>query len=141
GGTEVPLALLLSKSASGNNAYTGGLDHAFAVIFVGLLPEFQGLSDGLGRESDCWEEIHGALGLLALDALHLLECFVEGESAGAETVVNSLILRLVECVRRLAFLWWVDHETDKTLANNGRAEEDGNQLVNLSADLGTKSDE
>ena len=70
---EVESALLLSEPAAGNDADTGRLEETHAVEIVGVLALLLRFVDGLLGQCDGWEEVHGAGGRGAADALHLLE--------------------------------------------------------------------
>lgn len=138
---EMPLALLLTKAASWNQAYTGSLQEPLAVVLIRLLAQFQGLNNSLLWECDRGEEIHGSLWLLALDALHLLEGFVEREGTGAEAGVDAVEFGLVELVGFVALLRWGNHQINEALTDDGRAEIDGDELIDLSANFGGEAHE
>lgn len=95
-GTEVQRALLLSESAARDDADTGGLEQSHAVKLVRrAVLRLSSLNSLLGQ-GDGGEEIHGALGLAALDTLHLLKGLVKSSGALTETVGNCVILLVVE---------------------------------------------
>jgi hypothetical protein len=132
---EVKSALLLSEAAAGNNTDTGSLEETHAVEVVGVLALLLREVDGLLRQCDGREEVHGAGGRGAADALHLLEGVVEGMGARVETGVDVVVLLLVELVRGRAFFGRVDHDFYHTLTDDGRAEHDADELVDLLDDL------
>lgn len=141
GGSEVEGALLLAETGAGDDADTGGLEEAHAVELVGLPALGGGGLGGLLGEGDGGEEVHGALGSGALDALHLVKGLVQGVGTLAETLEDSVVLLLVELVRGLALLGGVDHELDDALSDDGGAEHDGDELVDVGLDLGVEVDE
>lgn len=138
---EVQGALLLTESAAGNDADARLVEELEAVKLVCVAALGLGGVDGALGQLDGGEEVHGALGLGALDALHLRESLVQGVGALAQAVVDAVVLLVVELVRGLARLGRVDHELDEALADDGGAEHDGDELVNVGLDLGIKADE
>lgn len=140
GSAEVQGALPLAEAAARDDADTGGLEQSHAVELIRLAALGSGSVNGLLGKGDGGEEVHGALGLAALDALHLLKGLVESVGALAEAVGNAVVLLVVELERGLAGLGRVDHELDEALANDGRAEHDGDELVNGGFDFGVESD-
>ena len=53
---------LLAETSAGDDAHSGGVQEAEAVEFVWGAAFFFGCYDGLCREVDGGEEVHGALG-------------------------------------------------------------------------------
>lgn len=141
GGAEVQAALPLAEAGAGDDADAGGLEQAHAVELVGGAALLLGGLGGLGRDVDGGEQVHGALGLAALDALHVLEGLVQGKGALLEAVEDLAVLLVVELKRRLALLGRVDHELDQALADDGGAQGDGDELVDLGLDLGVEADQ
>lgn len=138
---EVQGALGLSESAAGNDADAGGVEELHGVELVGGAALGLGGVDGLLGEGDGGEEVHGALGLGAVDALHLVKGLVQGGGALLEAVEDALVLLVVELKRGLAGAGRVDHEVDHALADDGGAEHDGDKLVDVGLDLGVQADE
>jgi len=132
---EMESALLLSEAAAGNDANTGSLEETHAVEVVCVLALLLRGIDGLLRQCDGREQVHGAGGRGAADALHLLESVVEGVGARVEAGVDVVVFLLVELVGGGAFLGRVDHDFDHALADDGRAEHDADELVDLLDDL------
>lgn len=79
------------------------------------------------------------MGLRALNALHLGKGLVQGGGALAETLVDPGVLLVVQLVRGLTLLGRVDHELDEALADDGRTEHDGDELVDVGLDLGVEA--
>lgn len=140
-GTEVQAALLLPEAGTGHDADTRRLEEAHAVELIRGAALGGGGLAGLGGQGDRWEEVHGALGLAALDALHLGEGLVEGGGALAQALKDAVVLLAVELVRGLTGLGGVDHDLDEALADDGGAEHDGDELVNVGLDLRVEADE
>lgn len=137
---EVQGTLLLTESAAGNDADAGGLEHAHAVELVGSAALLLGSLGGLCGKLDGGEEVHGALGRAAFDALHLIKGLVESGGALLEAVEDTIVFLLVQLVARLALLGRVDHELDDALADDGSAKGDGDELVDVGLDLGVEVD-
>lgn len=140
-GAEVKGVLLLAEAASGDDADTGGLKEAHAVELIGRAAFGLGGFGGLLGEGDGREEVHGALRLGALDALHLTKGLVQSGGALLETSKDAVVLLLVELIRGLTLLRRVHHELDEALADDGGAEHDGDELVDVGLDLGVESAE
>ena len=134
-GPEVQRALLLTEARARNNADTSGLQQAHAVQLIGRSTLGLGSLGSLGGQSDRGEQVHGALGRTALDTLHLAEGSVQCVGTLAQALEDAVVLLLVQLVTRLAGPWWVDHELDETLADDGRAQHDGHELVDVGLDL------
>lgn len=138
---EMEGALALAEAGAGDDADAGSFEEPHAVELIGSAALGGGSLGSLGGQLDGGEEVHGALGLAALDTFHLGEGGMKSESALLEAVEDGVVLLVVELVRGLALLGGVDHELDKTLAEDGGAEGDGNKLVDLSLDEGVEADE
>lgn len=95
-GTEVQGALLLSEAAARDDADAGGLEQSHAVEFIRRAVLRLGSLNSLLGKGDGREEVHGALGLAALDTLHLLKGLVKGIGALTETVGNGVVLLVIE---------------------------------------------
>lgn len=95
-GTEVQGALLLSEAAAGDDTDAGGLEQSHAVKLVRRAVLRLGSFNSLLGQVDGGEEIHGALGLAALDTLHLLKGLVKSIGALTETVGNCVVLLVIE---------------------------------------------
>lgn len=95
-GTEVQGALLLSEAATRDNADAGGLEQSHAVELIRRAVLGLGSLGSLLGQGDGGEEIHGALGLAALDTLHLLKGLVKGIGALTEAVGNGVVLLVIE---------------------------------------------
>ena len=134
-GPEVKSALLLSEAAARNDADTGSLEETHAVEVVGVLALLLRFIDGLLGQSDGREEVHGTGGRGAADALHLLESVVESVGARVQAREDVVVFFLVEIVGGGAFFGRVDHDFDHALADDGRAEHDADELVDLLDDL------
>ena len=93
------------------------------------------LRDRLLRHRDGGEEIHRSLGRLALDAFHLAERLVESIGARLQGLEDAVVLGFVQRVRGFAFLGWIHHHFDYALADDGRAELDRDEFVDLCFDL------
>lgn len=141
GGAEVQGALDLPEAAARDDADASGLEQLHGVELVGRAAVCVGGVDGLFGEGDGGEEVHGALGLGAADALHLGKGLVEGRGALLEAAKDALVLLVVEGKRGLAGAGRVDHELDHALADDGSAEHDGDKLVDVGLDLGVEADE
>lgn len=140
-GAEVQRALLLAEAAAGDDADARGLEQPHAVKLVGLAAlGGGGVLCPLGQ-GDGGEEVHGALGLAALDALHLRKGLVEGVCALAEAVGDAVVLLVVQLERGVAGPGRVDHELDQALADDGGAQHDGDELVDGGLDLGVEADQ
>jgi hypothetical protein len=72
----------------------------------------------------------------ARDAFHLLEGVVQGVGAGFEACEDVVVFFFVLGVGGGAFLGWVDHYFDHALADDGWAEHDADEFVDLLDDLG-----
>ena len=140
-GPEVQGVLLLAEAGPGDDADTRLLDEAHAVELVGGAALGLGGLDGAGGQVDGGEEVHGALGRGALDALHLGEGGVQGGGALAQALEDAVVLGAVLFVRGLAHLRRVDHELDQALADDGGAEHDGHELVDVGLHLRVEADE
>lgn len=141
GSAEVQATLLLSESGAGNQANAGSLQELHAVELIrGAALLGSGLG-GLGGQVDGREEVHGSLGRAALDALHLLKGLVERGGALLHALVDTPVLLLVELVGGLAGLGRVDHQLDQALADDGGAEHDADELVDLLLDFGVEVDQ
>lgn len=139
--TEMQRALLLAKATSRNDANTRSIQHLQAVKLIRVAAlGFGGLNGALGQRNR-GEQVHGALGVGALDALHLVKGLVQGLGALAQAVVDVVVLLVVELVRGLAWLGRVDHEVEQALADDGGAEHDGDELVNVGLDFWVEADE
>ncbi len=66
---------------------------------------------------------------------------MQSGSTFLEPLEDAIILLLVELIRRLALLGWVDHKFDEALADDGSAESDADELVDLVLHLGVEADE
>jgi len=61
-GSEMKCSLLLTESTTSDDADTSGVKKSQAVVFIRLSTLLLGLFDGLCREGDCGEEVHGSGG-------------------------------------------------------------------------------
>lgn len=52
-----------------------------------------------------------------------------------KAVEDTALLSVVGLVGRVALDWWLDHKRDKALADDGRAELNADELVDLLGDL------
>lgn len=98
GGSEVKGALLLAETGASDDADTGGLEETHAVELIGGSALSLGGLSSLCRECDGREEVHGTLGLAALDTLHLVKGLVEGVGTLSETLEDAAELLVVELV-------------------------------------------
>mmetsp|Transcript_65472 Transcript_65472/g.179627 ORF Transcript_65472/g.179627 Transcript_65472/m.179627 type:complete len:229 (-) Transcript_65472:296-982(-) len=73
GGAEVPRVRLLPEARAGHDDDAGRLEQGERVKGVGHLARSLGSSDGLRRQRDRWEGVHGTLRLVARDPLELIE--------------------------------------------------------------------
>lgn len=135
-GSEMQCSLLLTESTTSDDADTSGVKKSQAVVFIRLSTLLLGLFNGLLRESDCGEEVHGAGGGLAVDTFHFAEGFVEGGGALLEAGEDAAFLGVVGFVGWVAFDRGFDHEGDEALTDDWRAELDADVLVDLLGDLG-----
>jgi hypothetical protein len=133
---EMQRALLLPKPTTRHNADAGSLEQAHAVELVRVLAGLLGGVDGLLRQRYGREQVHGARGRGAGHALHLLEGVVQGVGAGFEAGKDVVVFFLVLRVRGGAFLRWVHHYFDHALADDGGAEHDADEFVDLFDNLG-----
>lgn len=90
---------------------------------------------------DGGEEIHAPLGLLTLDALHTLEGVEEGVGALPEAGLDAFVFGAVELVGRVARGRGVALHLDEALADDGRAEHDADEFVDLGGDVGGEAGE
>lgn len=132
---EMQRALLLPESTTGDNADAGSLEQAHAVELIGVLAGGLRGVDGLLRQGDGREQVHGARGRGAGHAFHLLEGVVEGVGAGFEAGEDVVVFFLVLRVGGGAFFGRVHHHFDHALADDGRAEHDADEFVDLFDDL------
>lgn len=138
---EVKGILLLPESRTRHNANTRRLQQPHAVELIRRAALFGRSLARLGRQGDGREQVHGPLRLAALHALHLSESLVEGGGALTQTVEDAVVLLLVQLVGGLAGPRGVDHELDEALADDGGAEHDGDELVDVGLDLRVEADE
>ena len=136
-GPKVQSPLLLSETGTRHNTDTCCVKQAKAVVLIGSLASLLSRLDRLGGQSDGREQVHGALRGLAGDTFHFLESLVEGVGAGVKAVEDVVVFLLVERVRGAAWLRRVDHDLNHALADDGGAEHDGDELVDLRNDLET----
>ena len=139
--SKVKGILLLAEAGARYNTHTSSIEESESVKLIWGSALLLGLSNGLLAEGDGWEEVHGAVWFLANDALHLFEGLVESVGACSETGGDSVVFLLVEFVGRRTFGWWVDHQLDQALADNRRAERDGDILIDLLLDFLFKATE
>ena len=92
-GTEVPSSLLLAKSRTRNNTDTSAFEQLQAVELIGNLIDLLGGVNCLLGDCDAGEKVHGTLGLLDLNTLHLLERLVEVVGTVLERVENAIVFR------------------------------------------------
>lgn len=134
-GSEMQCSLLLTESTTSDDADTSGVKKSQTVVFIRLSTLLLGLFNGLLREGDCGEEVHGAGGGLAVHAFHFAEGFVEGGGALLEAGEDAAFFGVVGFVGWVAFDGGFDHEGDEALTDDWRAELDADVLVDLLGDL------
>jgi hypothetical protein len=132
---EVQCPLLLPETIARHDADTRRIQQSQAVILIRMLARLVRGLDRLLREFDCGEQVHRPLRGLALHALHFLEGVVEGVRAFVEGVVDVVVFLAVQGVGGVAFPRGVDHGFHDALADDGRAEHDGDEFVDLGDDL------
>jgi len=130
-------ALLLPEPHARNHTNTRRIQQSQTVKLIRLPALLPRLLNRLLRQSDGGEEIHGPLRRLAVDALHFGKSGVEGAGAGEERGVGGVVFGAVEGVRGRGGLRRIDHHFDEALADDGRAELDGDEFVDLRFDLWT----
>lgn len=130
-GSEVKSSLFLAETASRNDANTGGIEQLHAVEGVGCATIGSSSFDSLLGEMDGREEVHGTLGLVALNAFHLGESLVQSSGTLLEAVEDVVVLLVVQLEGGLSSSGRVDHELDEALANDRGTEHDGHELVDV----------
>lgn len=70
-GSEVKSSLFLAEAAARDDANTSSIEQLHAVESIRCATIGSGSFDGLLGEVDGREEVHGTLGLVALNAFHL----------------------------------------------------------------------
>lgn len=81
------------------------------------------------------------LWLIAAHAFHLLERLVKRICALLKSSKDTVVLLLVQLVTRLALLGRIDHHLDDALAKDGRAQLDGDELVDFLRNFRIEADE
>ena len=125
----------LTEARAGDGANTGGLEELMAVEDVRKLLLGLGSIDGLGREVNGGEGIHGTVGGVAGDARERVEGGDDELGAALERVVDIVALgnELIEGL--ISGLGRIDHERDHELAEDVGAKIDGAELVVLVHDF------
>jgi len=132
---KVQRILLLPEPRSRHNTDPRPIQQSQTVVLVRGLTLLLRRLDRLLRQRDGGEKVHGSRRRLAGDAFHGGESFVEGLGAGVERFEDVVILFFVEGVGGLVGCGRVDHAFDHALADDGGAEHNTDEFVDLGDDL------
>lgn len=120
--SEVVGSVLLSESASWDDADTSAFEQLHSVEEVRLLVQRSCFLDGLLGDRDLWECIHGSLHWVTADAVDATVGLLNESCTFLERSQHSILLLLPEGIRPFSFLRWVDDGIDDGLSEDRRAE-------------------